>query len=117
VLVHRKPELPGTVGCPDPGAFHADPATTKGDLAGLVAVANRAAIRVVAALWADDLGDFFFHQLGQDAEPNAHRERQKALLGDPHQLPERLLDAWGQWAFGVHVGLPGRYVFLHGGPP
>ena len=117
MLVHRKPELPGTVGCPDPGAFHADPATTKGDLAGLVAVANRAAIRVVAALWADDLGDLLFHQLGQDAEPNAHRERQKALSRDSDKRSKRLLDAWWQWAFGVHAGLTGRYLVLHGGPP
>jgi hypothetical protein len=111
VLVHRQPELPGIVGGPDPGALHSDPAPAEGDLTGLVAVANRTAIRVVADLWADDLGDLFFHQLGKHAEPDAHRESQKALTCDPYQLTERLLNVWGQRAFGVRVGLCGRYGF------
>jgi hypothetical protein len=58
-----------------------------------------------------------FNQLGKHPKPDAHRERQKALTCDSDKLSERLLDAWGQWAFGVHVGLTGRYGFLHGGPP
>ena len=111
MLVHRKPELAGAICRPYPGALHPDSAPAEGDLTGLVAVTNCAAIRVVAALWPDDLGDLFFHELSQDAKPHAHRERQQTLLGDSDKLPERLLDAWGQRAFGVRVGLCGRYGF------
>ncbi len=71
----------------------------------------------MAALLADDLADLLLHQLGQDTEPDADRQGQKALLGDAHQLPERLLDAWRKRVLNPRDGLLGRYVSLHGGSP
>jgi hypothetical protein len=82
-----------------------------------VAVANGRAIRVVAALGADGLGDLGLHQLGQDAQADAHRQGQKALLGSSDELPERLLDALGQYVLMLRAGLVGRYLVIHGGPP
>ncbi len=76
-----------------PRALDADPAAPEGDLAGLVAVAHGSSLGVMAALGADDLCDLLFHQLGEDAQAEADRQGQKALLGDAHQLPERLLHA------------------------
>jgi hypothetical protein len=58
-------------------------------------VAHGGALGVVAAPLADDLGGLLLHQLGQNAQADAHREGKKPLLGDTHQLPERLLHAWG----------------------
>jgi len=117
VLVDREPELLGAIGEPDPGALDAGSAPTQGDLAGFVAVANRTAVGVMATSGADDLGGFFFHQLGQDTQADAHRERQQALLGDSDELPERLLHSRRQCVLHLHAGLAGRYGFLHGGPP
>ena len=96
-------------------ALDRHPPAAEGDLPALVAVAHGGALGVVAAPGADDLGDLLLHQLGQDAQADAHREGQKALLGDPHQLPERLLDARGQRVLTVRDGLLSRYVSLHGG--
>ena len=117
MLVDREPELLGTIGGPDPRALHADPTSAEGDLTRLVAVAHGRAIGVVATPGADDLGDFFFHQLGQDAQADADRQGQKALLGSSDELSERLLDALGQYVLMLRAGLLGRYLVINGGTP
>ncbi len=68
VAVHGKADLAGAVGGAYPGALDPDPPPAEGDLAGLVAVAHGLSLGVMAALGADDLGDIFFHQLGEDTE-------------------------------------------------
>jgi len=70
----------------DPNA----PATER-DLAGLVAVTNRDAAGVALALRANNITNFFLHQLGQHAEPDADAQRQQPVLRGPDQLAQRLL--------------------------
>ncbi len=117
MAVHGKADLARAVGGPYPGALDPDPPPAESDLTGLVAVADGSSLGVVAPLGADDLCDLLFHQLGDDAQAEADRQGQKALLGDAHQLPEHLLDAWRKQVLPVRDGLLGRYGFLHGGPP
>lgn len=93
MLIDRQRDLSGAVGGPDPGALDPHAPAPEGDLTGPVAVAHGRAIRVVATLWADDLGDLFFHRLGQDAQADSHRAGLQALLNDSDKLPEHLLDA------------------------
>jgi hypothetical protein len=73
-----------------------------------VAVADGAALGIVAALLAHDLDDLLLHQLGQHPEPDAHRQGHEALLGGAHQLPEGLLHARRQRALRARDGLLGR---------
>ncbi len=115
VAVHGKADLAGAVGGAYPGALDPDPPPAEGDLAGLVAMAHGLSLGVMAALGADDLADLFFHQLGQHTETDADRQRHEPLLGDAHQLPERLLHPWRQRTLIARDGLRGRYVSLHGG--
>ncbi len=117
MTVDGKADLARAIGGAYPRALDPHPAAAESDLTGLVAVAHGPPLWVVAALGADDLGDLLFHQLGQDAQAEADRQGQKALLRDAHQFPERLLDAWRQRALPARDGLLGRYGFLHGGPP
>ncbi len=117
VAVHGKADLAGAVGGAYPGALDPDPPPAEGGLAGLVAVAHGLSLGVMAALGADDLADLFFHQLGQHIETDADRQRHEPLLGDAHQLPERLLHPWRQRTLIARDGLRGRYVSLHGGSP
>jgi len=76
----------------------------EGDRARLVAVAGGAAAGVVLALRADDLLDLGLHQLVEDAEPDAHRQRHESLLGRSGQLSKRLLHPLGQLLAGVLGG-------------
>ncbi len=117
MAVHGKADLARAVGGAYPGALAPDPPPAESDLAGLVAVAHGSSLGVMAALGADDLGDLFFHQLGEATETDADRQRQEPLLGDAHQLPKRLLDAWRKRVLIARDGLRGRYVSLHGGSP
>ncbi len=117
MAVDRQGHLTGAVGGAHPRALDADPAAPEGDLAALVPVAHGGPGGVVAALGADDLSDLFFHQLGQDAQADADRQGQKALLRDAHQLPQRLLYPWRERTLIARDGLLERYGFLHGGPP
>ena len=66
------------------------------DLALLVPVAIRPALRHVFAPRADDLTHLLLHQLGEDAEADADRERQQPLLGRAGDLVEGDLDTLGQ---------------------
>ena len=70
-----------------------DRPTSERHLAVLVAVADGDAIGVVLALRADDLVHLLLHQLAQHAEPDADAQREQALLGRSHELPERLLNS------------------------
>jgi hypothetical protein len=80
----------------------------------LVAMTDGGPIRVVLALGADDLVDFLFHQFGENAQPDAHAQRQQSLLCCPNQLAQRLLHTFGE--HGLIVGrLRDRYGLLHGG--
>src|SRR5215216_3790934 len=95
----RPEHLTFTTGRPDQSEQHAD----RGGLAGTVR--------------ADDLVDLGGHQLVQDTEPDADRQRHQALLRCAGQLAESPLDAVGQLASPVllsHGDLLGRYV-PHGG--
>jgi hypothetical protein len=58
--------------------------------------------------------DFFFHQLGQHAEPDAHAQREQTLLRCPDQLPQCLLHALREHGF-LQGRLSDRYVATHGG--
>jgi len=73
-----------------------------------VTVADGRALRVVAALGPDHLGDLPFHQLGQHSEPDADRQGHEALLGGADQLAERLLDGRRQRPLDARDGLLGR---------
>jgi len=57
-----------------------------------VAVADRAAFVVMAALRADDLVDLGLHQLVDDAEPDPDAQREQALPRCPDELAQGLLD-------------------------
>src|ERR671913_1485568 len=90
---------PATGPSTEAGSIHMD----RGGLAGTVR--------------ADDLVDLGGHQLVQDTEPDADRQRHQALLRCAGQLAESPLDAVGQLASPVllsHGDLLGRYV-PHGG--
>jgi hypothetical protein len=65
-----------------------------------MAVADGPPIRVVLALHADDLNDFLFHQLGEQAEPDGYRQGQQPLSRTRSKLAERLLDANRQLLLG-----------------
>ena len=56
-------------------------------------VADSDAIGVVLALRAHDVAHLLLHQLAQHAEPDADAQREQALLGRSHELPERLLNS------------------------
>ena len=100
---------------PDPRALHRDAPAAERDLAGLVAMAHRAAIGVALALGAHDLVDLLFEQLGQHAEPGRDAQRQQPLLRCPDQLAQRLLHTRGQHRFLRGHGGRDRYGLLHGG--
>ena len=69
---------------------------------------------VMSPLRTDDLGQLLVHQLAQDTQPEADRERHQALPGRPDQLPEGLFDPCRERLLGAHAR-GGRYVHLHGG--
>ena len=76
VLVGLQPDLLAAVGAAYPRPLDVNAPPAEGDLARLVAVTHRAALRVVSALRADNLVDLLFQQLGQHAEPDAHTQRE-----------------------------------------
>jgi len=76
---------------------------------------GRGPLAVVPALRADDIVDLFLHQLADDAEPDADREREQPLPGGADQLAERLLDTGRQHILLSGRGLRERYGLLHGG--
>ena len=100
---------------PDARAPNRDAPAAERDLAGLVAVAHRAAVRVALALRADDIVDLLFQQLGQHAEPGRDAQRQQPLLRCPHQLAQRLLHTRGQHGLLRGHGGRDRHGLLHGG--
>jgi hypothetical protein len=91
VLIAREPQLTLAVGRAHPRALDRDAAAAERHLAGLATVTDRRAIRVVLAPRTDDLVDLLGHQLVQDAEPDADRQREQTLLRGARQLTERLL--------------------------
>ncbi len=97
MAVDRQGHLPGAIGSPHPWALDPDPAAPEGDLTALVAVAHGGPGAVVTALLADDLSDLLLHQLGEDAQPDADRQGQKALLRRrppaPQAPPARVAEA------------------------
>jgi hypothetical protein len=118
VAVGDERHLLAAVGRPNPWVLDRDAATTERHLARLVAVADGAALRVVLAPPAHDIGDLLLHQLGHDAEPDTDRERQQPLLRGAGQLAERLLHPLRQLRrlrAGRHGGDPINQYLLHGG--
>lgn len=114
MLVGRKLDLSLAVGGPRARAANLEAAAAERHLAVLVTVAYSGPLRVPLALRADDLVDLLFHHFAEHAEPDAHAEREQALLRCPNQLPQRLLHALGK--HGLIVGrLRDRYGLIHGG--
>ena len=100
---------------PDARALDRDAPAAERDLAGLVAVAHRSAVRVALALRADDIVDLLFQQLGQHAEPGRDAQRQQPLLRCPDQFAQRLLHTRGQHGLLRGHGGRDRHGLLHGG--
>ena len=94
--VGRKRQLGLPVGAAHPRPPDRDPTPAEGHLTRLVAVTHRHPARIVPALRPHHLVDLFFHQLGKDAEPDTHAQREQPLPRRPHQLPQRLLHTRGQ---------------------
>jgi len=115
VRVGDQPDLSAAVRGPHtrPLDTHAPPAER--DLASLVAMTNRGALRVALALRAHDVVDLLFHQLGEHAEADADTQRQQPFLGCADQLTQRFLHAAGQHGLLDDRGLRDRYGLLHGG--
>ncbi len=61
-----------------------------------MAVTDRDALGVVAALRTDDVVDLLGHQLRQHPEPDADAQRQQPFLRRAGKLAERHLHAFGQ---------------------
>jgi hypothetical protein len=89
VAIGRELHLAGAVLRADTRTLGRDDAPAENDLARLVAVAVGRACRVGLAARADDVDDLLFHQLAQDAQADADREREQPLLRGPDQLAER----------------------------
>jgi hypothetical protein len=114
MLIGSQRHLALAVGAPHTRALDRDTAPAERHLSILVTVPNRRPVRVVLALHADDVGHLLFHQLGQNAEPDAHAEGEQALSRCPDQLPERLLDTLRQYSL-ITGRLRDRYGLIHGG--
>jgi hypothetical protein len=114
MLIGRELDLGLAVSCPHPRPLDLDATAPERHLPIIVAVPNRGPVRVVLALRAHDLVDLLLQHLGENAEPDADRQRQQSLLRGPDQLAERLLHALRQ--HGLIIGrLRDRYGLLHGG--
>jgi hypothetical protein len=83
-------DLALAIGGPRTRAAHRDAPAAERDLAGVVAVAHRRAIRVMLALAADDLVDLGPQRLVQHPEPDADTHREQAPLRGTGELAERL---------------------------
>ena len=93
MLIRRQADLPSTIGGADPRALNRNPPAAESHLTTLMAMTDRATIGIVAALRTDNLGDFFFHQLGKHTQPNPDRQREQALTGRTNERSERLLNS------------------------
>jgi len=96
VPIGLKLDLVLAVGAARPRPADRHPPPTERDLAVLVPVPHRAAVRQVLALRADDLVDLGLDQLVQHTQPDADAERQQPFLRGAGQLPERLHHRLGQ---------------------
>ena len=96
VRVGDQRHLAGAVSGPGPRTLNRDAPPAERDLARLMAMAHRGAVRVARALRAHDIVDLLLEQLGQHAEPGRDAQRQQPLLRCPHQLAQRLLHPGGQ---------------------
>jgi hypothetical protein len=118
VRVGPKRHLTGRIRGSRPRPLDRDAAAAERHRAGLVSVADRDALAVVPALRPHDLIDFLFDQLGQDAEPDADRQREQPLLRGTGQLAERLCHPRRQLRH-ARAGRRGRDLInqylLHGG--
>ena len=77
-------------------------------------VTHRGPLRVPLPLRTNDIVDLLFHQLGQDAEPDADAQRQQPFLRCPDQLAESFLHALREHSL-ITGRLSDRYVATHGG--
>jgi hypothetical protein len=119
VRVRLKLDLALAVGGPRarPADRHAPP--SEGDLAILVAMAHRHAIRDVLALRAHDLVDLGLKQLVQHPKPDADAQRQQALLRSAGELAQGVEHRLGQPLGALIAGRDrrGRYGPHAVGPP
>jgi hypothetical protein len=119
VRIRPQLDLVGAVGAPGSRSADRDAAPAERDLAALVAVPHRRAVRVVLAPGADDLVDLGLHQLVQHPEPDADTQRQQPLLRCGGQLAERVHHRRRQTIDSFFSGgdRPGRYGPHAVGPP
>ena len=119
VRIGAQLDLALAVGGPGPRPADRHPAAPERDLAALVAVADRGAVGIVAALRADDLVDLGFHDLVQHAQPDADAQRQQPFLRRAGQLTQRVLHPLRQPLDAACAdNLVGVVIYgSHGGPP
>ena len=115
VRIGGQRHLAGAVSGPGPRTLNRDAPPAERDLARLMAMAHRGAVRVARVLRAHDIVDLLLEQLGQHAEPGRDAQRQQPLLRCPNQLAQRLLHPGGQHGLLSDRGLRDRYGLLHGG--
>ena len=115
VGIGRQRHLALAIDGPDPRTLDRNAPAAERDLAVLVAVTHRDAVRVALALRAHDIVDLLLQHLGQHAQPGRDTERQQPLLRGPDQLAQRLLHTRGQHSLLRGHGGRDRYGLLHGG--
>jgi hypothetical protein len=116
VTIGPKRHLGLAVGAARPWTLDHNAAAAERHLPSLVSVPDGAALRIVLALRAHDLVELLLHQLGHDAEPDTHAQREQPLLRGAGQLAERDLDPLRQRVRAGRRGhdLINKYL-LHGG--
>src|SRR5664279_5507697 len=97
IRIRRERHLVLPAGGAGPWTLHRDTPATQGDLAILMAVAHRGALRVIGVLGADDLIQLGLHHLAEHAQPDTDAERQQPFLRRAGQLPQRVLHSLRQY--------------------
>jgi len=95
VLVGRKLDLAGTVEIAGARPGHGGLAAAEDGASDLGPVAPRAAVGVVLALGAHDLGELLIHHQSHDLEPDPDGEREQTLPDGAGELVERDLNLLG----------------------
>jgi hypothetical protein len=113
VLTGFEADLRTALRGPDPRPTNLDPPASERHLPVLVAIPDSGAIRVPLALRSHNLVDLLLQHLGQNAQPDADRQRQQSFFRCPNQLAQCLLHALGQ--HGLIIGRPrDRYGLIDG---
>src|ERR1700733_6971484 len=113
VRVGRERHLVLIVRSPGPWALHDDAPATQCDLAVLVPMTHRGALRELRVLGAHDLIKLGLHHLTEHPQPNTDTQREQPILRRTSQLAQRLLHPCRQHALWACVLL--LLYGLHGG--